>query len=110
MIVFVGQDFKHVLVNYRLQINLFQRASTGDNTQPTRRSLGIKHNPRLLQSPSLDALMVQPQQLQRAHRVMLFRRGTGLVPLNLRHHANGYFQPLGQALESLGVNSPPLGA
>ena len=67
--------------------------------QSTRSGLGIKHNPRLIQNPRLDALMVQPQQRQRAHHVVLFSDSAELVAQNLRHYADRYLQPLGQALE-----------
>ena len=70
------------------------------SAQPARLGLGIKHNPGLFQYPRFDAFMVQAQQVERAHRVMLFCRGAGLVALNLRHNASGDFQPLGQALET----------
>ena len=70
-----------------------------DCPQPTRRYLGIKHNPRPLQNLCLNLFMVKPQQFQRAHGVMLFSGGAGFVAnhLNLRHHAHGNFQPLAQA-------------
>ena len=49
-------------------MDLFQRASTGDNTQHTVRCIGIKHNPGLLQNPRLYLFVVNAQQLQRAQK------------------------------------------
>jgi hypothetical protein len=43
--------------------------------------------------------VVQRQQFQWAHGVVLFSGGAGLVSLDLSHHTYGHFQPLGQAFE-----------
>jgi hypothetical protein len=56
LIVFVGQDFKHGRVNYRLQIDLFQRASPNHHTQFARLCIGIERHPGLLQDAGLKHL------------------------------------------------------
>jgi hypothetical protein len=43
--------------------------------------------------------MVQAQQIQRAHTVVLLGYGAGFVSLNLRHNTHGHFDPLGQSAE-----------
>ena len=75
------------------------RLSNNNNTQSALPGFGIKHNARLCQYPGFNLFMVQAQQLQRPYRVMLFSRGAGLVPHDLRHDAGGHFKPLGQRFE-----------
>ena len=67
--------------------------------QPARFGLDVKHNPGLFQKPRIDADVVQ---CQRANGVMLFSGGAGFVALEMRHHAHGHLQPLGQATAGAG--------
>ena len=52
--------------------------------------LGIKHDPRLLQNPRLDAFVMHSKQFERTHGVMFFCSGAGLVALYLGDDPDGY--------------------
>lgn len=63
------------------------------------RGFGIEHIPGLRKNPGFNLFVVDAHQFQRSHRVVLFSRRTWLMALNLRHHASGNLQPLGQGFE-----------
>lgn len=54
-------------------------------TQLALLAFGIKDNPGLFQNPRFDAAMVQRQQFQRAHGVVLFSGRAWLLALDLCH-------------------------
>ena len=63
------------------------------------RGLGIKHNPCLLQNPSLNFFVVNTQQVYRAANVVLLSNPLGCMALNLRAYSAGYVEPFAQTGE-----------
>ena len=102
---FAGPNSRGPLGNVGVVAQLFRGqvrscdVSLLNGAQLARLGLGIELHPGLFKNPRFDALMVLAQQVQRAHGVMLFSGGAGLVPHDLCHHASGHLQPLCQALE-----------
>ena len=66
------------------------RMSGGRNNPQASGCGGVEFHAGLLKNPPFNALVVDPQQVQRETLAMLFGGRAGLVALNLCHHAGQY--------------------